>query len=59
MKAKNIDYIIAVYWKGICPHCGKEVEVHYGGSPYSAIADDPPDEQCPECEKFFTLNFYE
>jgi rubrerythrin len=57
-KAKLVEYKITVEGTWICPNCKKEIKINYDASPYREIAEDPPDDICPHCYEFFTLNFY-
>ena len=57
-KTITISFEINVIIKWKCPHCGAEHETLFSASPYSSIAEDPPDEMCKKCQEFVTLNFY-
>ena len=56
---KNIGFNILVVGEWICPYCGDAVKFEFNASPYRSVASDPPDEMCPHCHEYFTLDFYE
>jgi len=58
-KAKVINYKLKLTGIWLCPHCNTEVEISFNPSVYTAVSDDPCDEECPNCKEFFTLSFIE
>lgn len=58
-KVKLDDFSVNITGRWKCPHCGTFNEFSYSHSPYTAVADDPGDEMCKNCEKFYTMNYYD
>ena len=58
-KVKPIEFDVTVSGKWTCPRCGTINTFEYSHGPYTAVADDPSDEMCKNCEEFFTMNYYD
>lgn len=59
LKAKAKEWTIVLTGTWICPKCGIELEVKYNPNPYRIIADDVPEDICPNCDTIYALNFYD
>jgi phage FluMu protein Com len=58
-KAKLINFEIqfSIDWE--CPHCKNQQTTTYTPSPYRAIAEYLPEEQCEKCKEFVELTLFE
>jgi hypothetical protein len=58
-QAKTITFEILFSIKWECPHCHSQQTTTYTPSPYRAIAEYLPEEQCEKCKEFVELTLYE
>ena len=53
---EDVQVVVSAKWK--CPDCGHQNEYSYHPGPYRAAAENTIDEQCENCEEFFTMNYF-
>ena len=55
--AKILSYDIEIKLEWECPICKTTNLTKFSGNAFRCPADDPNDEQCPNCLEFVTLDF--